>query len=88
MDSHFFIKKISALKEDFYAGGPGLLDTVAHLDIYERVRGCAGFQLCQMVLAHDTGCADVRCPRPGPMVELHSKSPWGKSRHISPACAF
>ena len=84
MDSHLFIKKISALKEDFYAIRARLLDAVAHLDVDEGITGGTAFQLRHVVLAHDPSSADVRCPRPGLMIEFHSKPQWGKPRHIPP----
>ena len=88
MDTHFFIEKISALKKDFYPIRPGLLDAKAHLDIYKCVAGCTAFQFCHMVLPHNPGCAYVRCPWPGLMIEFHAKPPRCKSRHISPAIQF
>ena len=88
MNPHLFIKKISALKEDFYAVGSRLLDAVAHLDVYEGITGGAAFQLRHVVLAHDPSCADVRCPRPGLMIEFHPKPQRGKPRHISPPIQF
>ncbi len=46
MHTHFFIKKILALKKDLDAIRSGFLDAKTYLDIHKGITGRAGFKLC------------------------------------------